>query len=134
MSEIEGYHRDKSFDLTVVSAKDAFGDLGTIGLYLLEHTEKQARIDSFVMSCRALGRGIETAVMNHIKQLYRNVVEAGGLEAEFRPTPKNKPAADFFEKQGFEISGQTAGGETRYNLSPGRCEPQDCSWIRVTKG
>jgi FkbH-like protein len=133
-SEIENYHRGGSFDLTIVSAKDAFGDLGTIGLYLVEHSEKQARIDSFVLSCRAMGRGIETAMMNHIKQLYRPVAEAGGLEAEFRPTPKNKPAADFFEKQGFEISAQAADGETRYRLPSERWEPQDCSWIQVTRG
>jgi FkbH-like protein len=134
MSEIEGYHRDGSFDLTLVSAKDAFGDLGTIGLYLVEHGANRARIDSFVLSCRAMGRGIETAVMNHIKQLYRTVAEAAGLEAEFRPTPKNKPAADFFEKQGFDLSGQAADGETRYRLPSGRWEPQECSWIQVTKG
>ena len=134
MSEIENYHRGGSFDLTIVSAKDAFGDLGTIGLYLVEHSEKQARIDSFVLSCRAMGRGIETAMMNHIKQLYRPVAEAGGLEAEFRPTPKNKPAADFFEKQGFEISAQAADGETRYRLRSECWEPRDCSWIQVTRG
>jgi predicted enzyme involved in methoxymalonyl-ACP biosynthesis len=81
-----------------------------------------------------MGRGIETAMMNHIKQLYGPLVEAGGLEAEFRPTPKNKPAADFFEKQGFESSGQTPDAGKCYRLPAERREPQDCSWIEVTRG
>ena len=133
MREIENHHRDPSFDLIVVSATDAFGDLGTIGLYLLECTGERARIDSFILSCRAMGRGIETAMMNDIKQRCA-VVESKMLQADFFPTAKNKPAADFYEKQGLAACGQTPDGGKSYRLESGNWEPKDCSWIQVTKG
>jgi FkbH-like protein len=133
MSEIQNFHRDSSFDLTIVSAKDAFGDLGVIGLYLLQQTGNEMRIDSFVLSCRALGRGVETAVMNHIKQTY-GPPAGSTLEAEFMPTAKNKPAADFYEKQGLAIREQTSDGGKRYSLGPDGWELKDCSWIQVLKG
>ena len=131
MSEVETYHQSDSFDLTVISAKDAFGDMGTIGIYLLEATEERVRVDSFILSCRALGRGIETAIMNHIKQRYNPQSSTRVLEALFCPTPKNKPAADFFEKQGLAMHSESDSGEKHYRLAGERWQPLDCSWITV---
>ena len=59
-------------------------------------------IDSFVMSCRALGRGIEIAASNTLKQFAFDELNAKSLRGRFIPTRKNKPAADFYERQQFE--------------------------------
>ena len=58
-------------------------------------------VDSFLLSCRAMGRGIETALMNHVKQ--RLLDEPGHVElrGRFVPTARNQPAETFYEDQGF---------------------------------
>lgn len=62
---------------------------------------------NFLMSCRALGRGIETAFAQEIL----NRLLAAGTQtvfAEFRPTAKNTPARDFWKTLGF-AQAETAG-------------------------
>jgi len=106
----------------VVSARDRFGDLGVVGLYRLDGD----RIDSFLLSCRAMGRGIETAVMNSIRASRER------LHATYTPTKKNMPVARFFDEQGFDVVAEDADGTKHYTLPPDAA-PQPCSWIHVTE-
>lgn len=134
MSEIEKQLNDDSYDLFIISAKDRFGDLGIIGLYLVELSAPKARIDSFILSCRAMGRGIESAIMNHLKNRYYNQRDnIRLLEGSYIPTPKNKPVKDFFDKQGFKILKQNEKDEKLYQLASDDILPVDCSWIKVTE-
>src|SRR5262249_27162949 len=48
-----------------LSVKDRFGDLGLVGVAILERDGTAGRIDSFLMSCRVLGRGLERPVLAH---------------------------------------------------------------------
>ncbi|MGH8605427.1 MAG: GNAT family N-acetyltransferase, partial [Gammaproteobacteria bacterium] len=129
--EIERFLEDDDYGLWLAMARDRYGDLGTIGLYLLSHQDRVLNIDSFVLSCRALGRGIETAVMNHLKSqgLERNGVEK--IKACFIPTKKNAPAREFFETQGFEIVGLDEAGAKHYELPAKRPQPVPCPHVRV---
>ena len=57
-------------------------------------------IDTFLLSCRIMGRGVENAILSQIlKEAKLNGVEE--LRAEFIPTPKNKPAENFLADYGF---------------------------------
>lgn len=70
LGELERVSADPSCRLLMIQAADRFGKLGCIGAVLLRNvTEPHARIDSFVLSCRAMGRGIESAVLNYVKTL-----------------------------------------------------------------
>jgi len=133
MSEIEKQLSDGSYDLFIISAKDRFGDLGIIGLYLVELLPPKARIDSFILSCRAMGRGIESAIMNHLKSRYYKRDHIRLLEGSYLPTPKNKPVRYFFDSQGFKIFKQNEKGERIYQLAVEDISPVDCSWIKVTE-
>jgi len=92
---------DNSINISIVSARDNYGSMGIIGLYLVKTIEKKAVIDSFIMSCRAIGRGIETAIMNKIKKEYLIKGTLDKLEAQFIPTRKNTPARNYLSEQGF---------------------------------
>jgi FkbH-like protein len=126
---------DPARTLGVVAARDRFGDLGTIAAFLLRDEGGALVLDSFLMSCRALGRGIESAVMNHVKERFL----AGPwqeLRASFRPTPKNPPAAGFLEREGFRPAGEGDadegdGGGTAYVLRREDVTFTACGWLAV---
>ena len=89
-----------------VRATDRLGDYGIVGAAMAIPDEKVEengiwKLDLFLMSCRALGRQIETALLSAISRTLR---EAGAkvLIGEYNPTSKNSATADFYPKQGFE--------------------------------
>jgi len=89
--------------LFAVSARDRFGDYGLIGTCLLAAHERDREtfvLDSLVLSCRSLGRGIEEAVLSGI---LREVAERGGrrLTAQYVAGPRNQPALNFLRQSGF---------------------------------
>jgi FkbH-like protein len=129
-SDVERFAASPDHELWVARARDRFGDLGTIAVMLLARDGSTLSIDSFLMSCRAMGRGIETALTNHLKSR----LEANGareLRARYAPTAKNKPVETFYEDQGFRLVETADGGEKTYALESGEVELRDCGWIRV---
>ena len=80
--------------------RDRFGDLGISGVIIVRIDGKNAKIDSFLMSCRALGRKIE----NEFLKAVMNILHEKGvrlIRAEYLPTKKNKLAKDFYPQFGF---------------------------------
>ena len=91
--EIAGFmaqHRVVTF-----SAQDKYGDLGIIGLVILLEDE----IDTFLLSCRAFGRNIESYMFETAKKLLNNNV----FIASFIPTKKNMLVKDFYDKCGMKV-------------------------------
>jgi FkbH-like protein len=77
----------------LVDASDRFGDYGIVGCAVYT---AGLHVDSFMLSCRALGRGIEQRMLAELGRLAR----ATGLThvtVEVRRSPRNKPARAFFE-------------------------------------
>jgi FkbH-like protein len=116
--------------LGLAAASDRFGDLGTIAAFLLRSEGDVLTIDSLLLSCRALGRGVESAVMNAIKERF---LRSGlsRLSGRFVPTARNLPAAGFYERQGFPLAGSTATGESLYSLGREEVRLIPCPWIAV---
>lgn len=83
------------------SLQDSFGDSGVVGLAIVDlATLGLARLDSFLMSCRVIGRKAESCFLNVLlKQLMAMGVR--GVEADYVPTPKNAVVAEFLPNQGF---------------------------------
>ena len=121
-------NKEKKYDFWITSAKDRFGDLGIIGLVLIKILNSQAFIDSFILSCRAMGRSIETAIMNHIKNYYFNSMDLNFLNAEYIPTQKNIPTKKFYEDQGFKILMQQKNGAKEYQLEKKNYNILECMW------
>lgn len=83
------------------SLADTFGDSGLVGLALLQIQDGgRARLDSFLMSCRVIGRHAESAFLESV---LRRLVERGVHEvvAEYLPTAKNALVKDFLPQRGF---------------------------------
>jgi FkbH-like protein len=130
--ELEAFLATPSCELDVVWAADRFGELGTIAAYLLRRADGRLEIDSFLMSCRAMGRGIETAIMNRIKATLLEAPDCTELTAQFVPTSKNMPAATFFDDQGFRRTGERDAGRT-YVLRREDATPMPCAWVEMVE-
>ena len=85
-----------------VRVRDRFGDAGVVGLVLVEIQNKGQtwRIDSFLMSCRVIGRGIEHAMLAEIMARARDA-GAHQVIGEYVPTTKNALCARFYPDRGF---------------------------------
>ena len=86
-------------DCITVEVEDRFGDYGLTGAALFRIAEQELQIDTLVLSCRVLGRGVEHALMAHlaIEALQRG---ATIVSAQFIPTPRNRPAQQFLDSIG----------------------------------
>jgi FkbH-like protein len=110
--------------------RDKFGDQGIVALLLATPAEDNATlaIDSFLVSCRALGRGVEDALWAAmVNRANRQKVQK--LEAEYRATPKNGIVAGLYDRLGLERIGQNSSS-TRYQLEPVVHYPTP-TWIGV---
>ena len=80
---------------------DRFGDHGLIGLVILEKQDKErAFIDTWIMSCRVLKRGMEEFIVNQFAGKARQQ-GIRLLVGEYLPTAKNKMVQDLYDQMGF---------------------------------
>lgn len=132
-ADVERFLQDEAFDIRVVDVKDSFGDLGTVGLVLIERDRLEPSIDSFILSCRAMGRGIESAIMNCIKEDYLLSDRHHALRAMFIPTNKNTPVEHFYDGQGFCLDEERDTGERLYRLDADGAALVDCGHIAISR-
>jgi FkbH-like protein len=113
------------------SLADIFGDSGIVGLALLRLLpERQVELDTFLMSCRVIGRGAEGAFLH---ALLRHLSELGvdTVVAEFIATAKNAPAKSFLSEHGFF---QLADGRAQLDLRTRPPQPEARFPIAVSLG
>jgi FkbH-like protein len=111
---------------------DKFGDEGIVGVAIIHRSPQTWTADSFLMSCRVLGRGAETALLAH------TIAEAKkcGVRwfvGEYVPTSKNEVAKSFYRNHGFELF-QEANGVVRWRLDLAKSGVDIPDWIEVTDG
>ena len=96
--------------------KDKFGDNGITGVYIVNKENKQEwLIDTFLLSCRVMGRGIEEALLGQI--IERAKMEGiKKVKAQYIKTKKNKPAENFLSDFGFVRNGDIWVFETTKSI------------------
>ncbi|GAA4753261.1 HAD-IIIC family phosphatase [Flavisolibacter ginsenosidimutans] len=88
----------------VVRLKDKFGDYGIISFVVLKRAGSELFIETWLMSCRVLKRGVERLVLNHIVSVAKNW-KANTIIGEYLSTPKNALVKHHYEQLGFSGSG-----------------------------
>jgi FkbH-like protein len=88
---------------------DRFGDNGTIAILIGRRIGGAVHIDTWLMSCRVLGREVEQACLNAICAA-ANAAGASRLMGEYRPTVKNSMVRDLYARLGFTLI--SAGDES----------------------
>ncbi len=108
-ADIQKYMETEDADVLSVRLVDRYGDSGIVGVCILKYAGQTATIDTLLLSCRVLGRGLEDAVVIQALKLAKQ----RGCEmviGEYRPTAKNAQVKDFFPRQGFEPFSPFSGG------------------------
>ncbi len=100
LDEVHAVAESPDYAIYTMEASDRFGSYGLIAVAIVQLDGTQARLDTFLMSCRVLGRSLETAFLARIGQ---ELIATGAVElcAEFIPTPSNAPVADLLPRHGF---------------------------------
>lgn len=100
-ADIESFSKSVNSDVTTLRLKDKFGDSGIVGTCILIYENNMAIFDTFLLSCRVLGRGVEDAFIVQALKLAqkRSCIKAIG---EYYRTSKNRQVENFYEKQGFK--------------------------------
>lgn len=95
-SEIAALAESGTLRSLVVHARDRFGDYGLVGAVFYRQTADALDVDTWVLSCRALGRGVEHRIVNELGRIARDTGLAHVL-LRFRRSPRNAPAAQFLQ-------------------------------------
>jgi FkbH-like protein len=104
----------ENVDVLSLRLVDKYGDSGLVGVCVLKYADRNAVIDTFLLSCRVLGRGIEDVFLIHALRLAKQR-ECDLIIGEYYPTAKNGQVKDFFAKQGFDkYSSSSREGEGCY--------------------
>ena len=102
-AEVAALESDPSAQTLQVRLKDRFGDNGMIGVVIAQRADKSSwDIDTWLMSCRVLNRGVEKAVLNVLVALARRNGIAQ-IRGRWLPSEKNAMVSGFYEGLGFSI-------------------------------
>jgi FkbH-like protein len=105
-----------------VRLEDVFGPHGIIAIIIVRKEAMTWTIDTWLMSCRALTRGIEEALMNLLMAEARQA-GAETLIGEYIATPRNALVADFYPRLGFTKLDNQLESATRYRAQPASFKP-----------
>lgn len=103
-----------------VGVRDRFGDNGIVGLMMAREDGNRLDIDTFLLSCRVIGRTVETAMLATLYDAARKRGLAK-LTGRLIPSEKNVPVRDLFERHGFVKTGEDAAGASawEYDVAKG---------------
>ena len=109
--------------------RDRFGDNGLVGVAIAQHKGALWELDTFLLSCRVIGRTMETALLAHLIEQAR-AYGADQLQGWFLPTGKNVPAESFYRDHGFSLVNENENG-SRWVLSLSEESIRCPEWIRL---
>ena len=108
--------RETGFECLSVEVSDRFGEYGLVGVLIFGTSGDALVIDTMLLSCRVLGRGVEHAMIAHLGQLAAER-HLASVEARLRPTAKNEPAANFLRSIAAQFAAPAeSGDETVYRI------------------
>jgi FkbH-like protein len=116
-SEVEIAAMQSNSEIFTIQARleDIFGDNGMISVIICRQTDRCWEIDTWIMSCRVLGRRVEEAILQYLVEQARSrgITEIIG---RYIPTAKNGLVRDHFSRLGF-VQTDSQNGETAWQLA-----------------
>lgn len=96
--DIKAFMFSSNYDVYSVEVTDKFGEYGIVLVSIIAKHENTILIDTFLMSCRVIGKKIENVFLNNMLSNYKDVT----IESKYIKTAKNILVEDFYDKNGFE--------------------------------
>jgi FkbH-like protein len=128
--EVTEAENDSEVFTLQVRLADIFGDNGMISVVICRPEGTGVwKIDTWLMSCRVLGRKVEHMVLREVLK-HARAAGIGKLSGTYRPTDRNKLVVDHYAKLGFAKVEEHESGFTRWELSVDGADPQ-CAPMKV---
>ncbi|MDG2050546.1 MAG: HAD-IIIC family phosphatase [Myxococcota bacterium] len=124
-SQLEEFVASAEQEIYVANLADRFGDFGLVVVVIVEREDSRVVFNSFIMSCRAMGYGVEQVALSRVME-----AEGAGKEfvGVFRPSDRNDPASGLYGEAGFTQDGT----ETElWKLSAAKSPGVVPAWIRI---
>ncbi len=130
-SEIKAFMASEKRMVIAFSVEDRFGESGVVGGVIIQTDNALAEIDSFLMSCRVIGRGIEYAIADWIVS---RLADMGikEVKAMYRRTLKNEQVSTFYDLLGYENLNNDSG-EKSYMLKIEEYLASRLDYVEVNK-
>jgi FkbH-like protein len=123
-SEVEAFEGDPTKFCLQVRLADRFGDNGMISVIIFDIETDQWSCDTWLMSCRVLGRRVEELVLATVAQAAKQA-GARRLAGTYLPTKKNALVSEHFAKLGFQKTADLPEGGTAWALDLDGYVPPD---------
>lgn len=133
-AEISKFVLSDSYSVFAISVTDKFGDSGVTGLCIvkIDKNEKTVIIDTFLLSCRIIGRNIEFVFIDYIID-YLKKEGVSVIEANYLKTTKNQQVEEFYENNSFLLI-RNLPGSKYYKLEVDKYIPKNINYIRIENG
>jgi FkbH-like protein len=125
--EIQRFMDDPRARVYWVRVEDRFGDNGIVGVMIVREQDDAWELDTFLMSCRVIGRTVEQAMLGVLAEHARQE-GMKRLVGRFIPTAKNAPAQNLFADHGFQLVDEVEDGHV-WEFDLAKAELQPPPWI-----
>jgi FkbH-like protein len=119
-----------AWQVYAIRVKDRLGDNGLTGVVITHDAEGLAEIDTFLLSCRVVGRTVETAILSFLIDQARRRGRTN-LQGWFSPTKKNDLAREFYAQHKFRVVEENGRGAL-WSLDLDKHEIACPEWIQLT--
>ena len=89
----------QGYQCLTVKVQDKFGDYGLVGVLIYSEIENTLKVDTFLLSCRTLGRGVEYQMLAELGKIALDK-QLEWVEIIYQATAKNQPSLNFLQKIG----------------------------------
>ncbi len=116
-ADVRSLLANNEYLVRAMRVRDKFGDYGLVGVAILHSTDPEWEIDTLLMSCRVLSRGLETGFL---ATLAGDAAERGPTTfvGRYAPTAKNSLVADLYPRHGFRESAPNEFRATLLQIAP----------------
>jgi FkbH-like protein len=125
VSELRALLERSDTSINLATLSDKFGKLGVVGVVITRETDSRLIYDSVVMSCRAMGFGLESLLLRGPIDSAHAATTAVG---RYIATARNSPCANLFKDAGFE-----PGSDGEWTLDLSRRLPDVPDWLGVER-
>ena len=131
INEVSNFRNLDQYSVISLSVKDIFGDSGLTGVIIIKYIEKIAFIDTFLLSCRIIGRKIEYTLIDYIMNYLKNK-NILILESKFIFSDKNSQVQDFYENIGMNIIKKNSEFK-HYQINISNYIPSNTNFIKINE-
>ena len=127
-SQITSFMENNNCHILTFNVKDKYGDNGLTAMAIIVLEGSTAIIDSFLMSCRIIGRNIEKVIINNLIQwmIDHKIKE---IKSEYIASKKNIQVSHFYDDLGFDIQSENESSIV-YKLITKDYKPMQYDYIK----